>query len=380
MLTAAAAAARRGLALEPAAVPCLVNLGNVLKERGEPAQAEKHYRRALATAPERPEIGLNLGMALLQQGRFAEGWRAYENRLRQADWPHRRDCPQPEWTGGALAGRTILIHAEQGLGDTLQFVRYLPHLRRRGARVIFEPQRSLAPLLKTLAGVDALVPRGDPPPGFDVHAPLLSLPCRLGSPLPASADVPYLTADPQRLATQRRRLADRPGFKIGVAWQGNPEGLADRGRSFPARLFAPLARSPGVRLHCLQRIHGLEQLADWPDDAPLADADLPVDIDGAFVDTAAIICGLDLVITSDSALAHLAGAMGRPVWVVLQAAPEWRYQLGRTDSPWYPTMRLFRQSRPGDWESAFAAVAAALSERLATTDVCDVAHRASGRA
>jgi tetratricopeptide (TPR) repeat protein len=366
----AAAVARRGLALDPVSAACLVNLGNARKESGRPAAAERFYRRVLVLDPGRAEAGQNLGMALLQQGRFAEGWRAYERRLEQADWPYRRDCPQPEWRGDDPVGRTILVHAEQGFGDTLHFIRYLPHLRRLGARVIFEPQRGLARLLAGIDGVDDLTPRGDPPPPFDAHVSLLSLPHRLGRWLThIPAEIPYLAAEPARRALHRRRLAARPGLRVGVAWQGNPDRLVDRGRSVPVGFFARLGRLPGVRLHCLQRVHGLAQLADWPVDVALEDVSLPVDGDGAFVDTAAIMAELDLIIVSDSAAAHLAGALGRPVWVALQAVPEWRFQLGRTDSPWYPTMRLFRQARSGDWDGVFVAIADALSELIRAVGV-----------
>jgi hypothetical protein len=270
---------------------------------------------------------------------------------------------QPRWQGEALAGRTLLVQAEQGLGDTIQFARFVPFLARceQEAQIIFQVQSSLRDLLTTLPGNLTIVGQGSGLPPFDVVCAVQSLPRLLGTRADVIANsVPYLSADPARVAAWRDRLGPG-GFRVGISWQGNPVSPAI-GRSIPLAAFAPLSKVPGVRLVSLQKHVGLEQLTGLP--PGFAVETLGEDFDrspGAFLDTAAVMHSLELVIVSDSAVAHLAGALGRPGWVALPHVPDWRWMLDRSDSPWYPTMRLYRQPVRGDWASVFARIAADLA-------------------
>ncbi len=267
----------------------------------------------------------------------------------------RRTFDRPLWDGSSLEDKTILIHVDGGLGDTIQFIRYAPFLKKLGSFVVFECPATLEPLLTNVAGVDRSIVRGVPVPPFDVHAPLMSLPRLFGTTLatiPGAA--PYLAACPTRMVHWRQELAKIDGFKIGIAWQGNPKYGEEPYRSIPLRYFEALAALPNVRLISLQKGAGSEQL---PAPFEVIDWANRLDLDGAFTDTAAIMMNLDLVVTSDTSIAHLAGALGTPVWIVLSFVPEWRWLLERSDSPWYPTMRLFRQSCFGDWEEVMKRVA-----------------------
>jgi hypothetical protein len=266
------------------------------------------------------------------------------------------------WQGEPLAGKTILLHAEQGLGDTIQFIRYAPIVKQHGATVIVECQKPLLGLLQGCPGVDQLVGQGDAIAGFDVHAPLLSVPGILKTTVETvPARIPYLFPKPALVEHWRTRLIQLGGFKIGIAWQGNPRYPNDRFRSIPLRCFAPLAQVPAVRLISLQKGPGAEQLAEVRNLFPIADLAGELDQQsGPFVDTAAVMKNLDLVITSDTAAAHLAGALGAAVWVALPSAPDWRWSLDRCDSPWYPTMRLFRQRDWGNWQDVFEEIEQAL--------------------
>lgn len=264
----------------------------------------------------------------------------------------------PQWRGEAAAGRTLLIHAEQGLGDTLQFCRYAPLAAERGLRIVLEVQKPLVRLLRSLPGIDRVVAQGEALPAFDLHCPMLSLPLALGTTLETiPGRTPYLHADGSGTADWRRRLdaTTRPGLRIGVLWAGNAHSLTprlallDRRRSIaPARL-APVFDVPGVQFFGLQKDGPAA-----PDGFPLTDVMREMQ---DFADTAALVGTLDLVIAVDSAVAHLAGALGRPVWLLDRFDPCWRWPLGRTDSPWYPGLRIFRQAVPGDWDPVVAQVA-----------------------
>lgn len=258
----------------------------------------------------------------------------------------------------------MLLLSEQGLGDTIQFVRYAAVLKERGARVVLECQSRLAALMRTVAGVDQVVARGEPLPPFDVHARLLTLPGMLGTtPDTAPAAVPYVGAEPARVAEWRERLDGMgPGLKVGIAWQGSKGYKGDRLRSVALREFAPLALVDGVRLVSLQKGHGAEQLDDGNAQFSVLRLEGLDEASGAFVDTAAVMRCLDLVVTTDTSIAHLAGALGVNVWVALQRVPDWRWMLDREDSPWYPTMRLFRQRRAGAWPDVFARMADGLRQ------------------
>jgi hypothetical protein len=261
-----------------------------------------------------------------------------------------------------------LLHAEGGLGDTIQFIRFASVVKQYGGTVVVECQKPLLRLLEGCSGIDQLVGRGDDIPAFDTRAPLMSLPAILKTSLDTiPTRIPYLLLKPAILQHWQERLTELEGFKIGINWQGKPSFRDDRFRSMPLRCFAPLAQIPGIRLISLQKGLGTEQLAEVRDLFPVTDLAAELDQQsGPFVDTAAVMKNLDLVITSDTATAHLAGALGVPVWVALSFAAEWRWLLDRSDSPWYPTMRLFRQRELGNWQSVFEEIKTALCERLQT--------------
>jgi tetratricopeptide (TPR) repeat protein len=354
-LDEAAEALRRAAKHAPRDAQAHGNLGGVLKELARPAEAEECYRAALQLRPDDPVLHLNLGIILLLTGRFQTGWEEYEWRFRAgaASLPA---CSKPRWHGEELGDRTLLIRAEQGMGDTIQFCRYVAMAAERG-QVMFEVQPGLRPFLRSAPGAVPVVAAGEALPAFDVWCPLLSLPHLLESDAPAP---PYLTADADRVAAWRDRIGAH-GRRIGIAWQGNPAAAAERGRSVPLREFLPLAQVPGVRLISLQKHHGLEQLATVPEALRIETLDEDFDTGaGAFVDTAAVMQCLDMVITSDTSVAHLAGALGRPVWVALQHVPDWRWLLEGERCLWYPTMRLFRQKTRGEWGDVFARMAEVL--------------------
>jgi tetratricopeptide (TPR) repeat protein len=338
----------RALARRPAYPEARNNLGIALRELGRLDAAIASYRAALAQAPANAEAHHNLGMALLEAGDLEEGWREHEWRLAVGVTPPRHTA-RPRWQGGDVAGKTVLVWAEQGFGDTINFARYLPLLAARGARVLFEAHRPLLRLFAGMAGVD-LLPFGEPPPPFDMQVPLLSLPLLCGTRTLADipAAVPYLDADPALVAVWRRRFEGLPRPLVGFAWAGNPEQKNDRNRSIPFEVAARLERAGGTCVS-LQVGRDAGRLAGAFDAAPfLAD----------FAETAAAMRALDLVVTVDTSVAHLAGALGVPVWTMLCFAPDWRYLRDREDCPWYPGMRLFRQGAPGDWDGVLERVGA----------------------
>jgi hypothetical protein len=359
---------RRAVAACPDLAGAHNGLGLCLAQLGDHNGALREYELALIFQPDHPYARFNRAAQLLRRGRYADGWVEYEWR-----WAAGRksppDLPRPKWDGCPLDGRALLVLTEQGAGDTLMFLRFLPRVKQRpGDRLLFACQTALRPLLRNLPGVDHWFPIDQPSSiDFDVYLPLLSLPGILGL---GEADipypVPYLTADPARVEAWRPRLAALPGRKVGVCWQGNPAFPGDRFRSIPLARFAPLTEVPGVTLVSLQKGVGEEQIAANRDAVPLT---VFPDLDTAepFADTAAVMRHLDLVVTTDTAVAHLAGALGRPVWLALGVDCDWRWGTGRADSPWYPTVRLFRQQSFGDWPGVFAAMAAALRARGASS-------------
>jgi tetratricopeptide (TPR) repeat protein len=352
----------RALELRPDWPEAHYNLGTAFKDQGKLDAAASSYHRALEPRPDYAEAHLNRAFTWLLAGDWQRGWPEYEWRWRMKDYLA-RPLSQPLWCGEPLVGRTILLHAEQGLGDTIQFIRYAPLVKRLGATVVVECQKLLAGLLEGCAGVDRLIEQGDPLPAFDVHAPLLSVPGifkTTTASIPAA--VPYLHARPALVENWRVELSDLGGFRIGITWQGNPKFRRDRLRSIPLRFFSPLAEVPGVRLISLQKGAGSEQLAEFAGRAAVVELGSRLE---HFQDTAAVMNNLDLVITSDTAAAHLAGALGIPVWVALSFAADWRWLLDRRDCPWYPTMRLFRQPTLGDWAAVFAEIRQALGQRIA---------------
>ena len=359
----------RVLAIEENHVQAHTNAGNTLKSLQRHTEARAHFDRALALAPDDPMAQWSQALLALTLGDFRGGWPLYESRLRLAAFqPVQRHRDAPRWSAAEpLAGRRLLVHAEQGLGDTLQFCRYLTPLAAGGADVIFEVQPELKPLLASLRFGGRLFAVGEPLPAFDLACPLLSLPLALGTePETIPGGVPYVRAEAAATAAWRQRLAAFPGRKVGLNWQGNlatEEQPWLRGRSFALAAAAPLARVPGVTLVSLQKGPGAAERRRVAFGAGIAELTDPGDTGpAAFADTAALVTALDLVITSDTVVAHLAGALGAAVWVVLHYAADWRWASGRDDTPWYPTMKLFRQESPGDWPEVFDRVARALGE------------------
>jgi tetratricopeptide (TPR) repeat protein len=340
---------RRTLALVPDRVAALDNLGLALSDLGQLDEAIACLRRSIELQPEAPNSHNNLALALLLKGDYAAAWPHHEYGRPPAT---PRACPL--WDGGLLGGARILLHAEQGFGDTLQFVRYAPLVAARGGKVVLEVQPSLVRLLASLPGVSRIVTAGTAVADVACHSPLFSLPhiFRTGvATIPAV--VPYVAAPPDRTPWGQRI----PGFlsrRVGLAWQGQKAHRRDRDRSLPLEALAPLAAVSGVSFYSVQK--------QGPEGVPPAGLHIEDLSDGFedFGDTAAAIKRLDLVITVDTSIAHLAGALGKPVWILLAHTPDWRWLLERTDSPWYPTARLFRQPRAGDWASVLHQVAEAL--------------------
>ena len=327
------------LALRPDLAPSHNGLAQCWMHLDDLDRAEQALNTALCLDPQHAFAHFNRALLWLKQGRFREGWVEYEWRF-AAGLVQRPDLPRPRWDGSALENRSILIHTEQGLGDVLQFVRLLPLIRRRAQRLVFACQKPLHAFLSSLSCIDEFLPVDEPGDvTFDVCCALLTLPALLqldGSDYHAS--VPYVYPDPARVQSWGERLRPFSGFKIGLNWQGNPTFHGDKFRSIPLRYFAPLAQVPGVRLFSVQKGPGLDQVATNWEQVPMTVFD-DLASDGTLHDTAALMQHLDLVITSDTAVAHLAGALGRPTWVLLARNSDWRWLIDRPDSPWYPTMR-----------------------------------------
>lgn len=340
-----------------------INLGALLTSEKEFDEALDCFQRAKQIEPGNTDAHYSNAVTLLLLGRWQAGWPEYEWR-----WSRRQlvgAMPNPLWDGDAMPNGTLLIHAEQGLGDTLQMVRLASLVKQRVGTVVLECQPQLASLVARTTGIGRVVARGEPLGEFDAYVPILSLPYLLHiDEKSIPRDVPYLLPARQLVEKWREEFAGQPGYKIGISWQGSPHNPSDHTRSFPLSEFRELARLPGVRLYSLQFGSGREQVPSFAKDTPLIDLG---DRLGDFDNTAAIVENLDLVITCDSALAHLAGGLGAPVWVPLPLVPDWRWLLDREDSPWYPTMRLFRQSRRGEWSEPFARMREGLAKQLSTS-------------
>ncbi len=358
-LDEALASCERALQIRPEYAEAHNNRGNILQDLGQHETALASYARSLALRPDYAEAHLNDGLCRLSLGDFERGWRAYE--WRWASPTHRsarRDFTQPLWLGQfSLAGKTLLLHAEQGLGDTLQFCRFAPQLAAQGARVLLEVQAPLAGLLASLAGVSRVVVQGEPLPDFDYHCPLLSLPhgLRLSLAHLPSTVLPYLAVDPVRAAQWRARLAACPRPWVGVSWSGNPTHVNDHNRSLPLAALDDLWLRPGTVIAVQTRMASAER------DAFRAMGGIdPAELLGDFADTAALLSCVDHVLTVDTASAHLAGAMALPTTLLLPFNADFRWLIGRDYSPWYPTLRIARQARMGDWSDAVAQALASL--------------------
>jgi tetratricopeptide (TPR) repeat protein len=340
-------------AADRASIAAHTNRGNALVALARHQEALDSYAAALALGPDDPEVLWNMGLARLATGDYAAGWPLYEQRSRvpSLQLPPRM-TGVPRWQRHEeLMARSVLLHAEQGFGDAIQFVRFARELAARGAQVTLACAPALQRLFTRADGVaHVIVPGREALPALDFHLPLMSVPAALRTAVDALPRPPYLTADPVLVRAWDARLPE--GRRVGLAWSGNPDFAAARLKACPPHLLAPLAATPGCRFVSLQVGAGREEAGMIGPDVVDAPADL-----GDFADTAALVETLDLVITIDTAVAHLAGALGKPVWILLPFAADWRWLVGRDDSPWYPSARLYRQRRPGDWADPLARMA-----------------------
>ena len=346
----------RFLALVPNSAEGWNNRGTTLQSLGRMDEALESVRRAESLDPMLAQAHLNHGFCHLLMQDFANGLPLLEWRKRMPQPMEARVYSQPLWDGAQdINGKTLFAYIEQGLGDTIQYYRYVALALARGARVILSVPDKLIALLRSASPQVELIGWGQAPPDFDFHIPLASIPLAVGmraQTIPASDH--YLSAEPERVARWKAKLGDH-GFRIGIAWQGNQLIIGSEGKVFAVAALEGISRLPGVRLIGLQKNAGSEQLNQLPPGMAVERYDFDTGPD-AFLDTAAIMKNCALVITSDTAPAHLAGALGVPAWVALKYVPDWRWFLGRADSPWYPSLRLFRQAAPNDWPSVFAAM------------------------
>jgi tetratricopeptide (TPR) repeat protein len=352
---------RRSLERHPDSADVLTNLAVALQLHGQFEQSLANYDKALAIDPNQHDAHFNLSLLLLLRGDYARGWREYEHRWHLTEIT-KPDYAEPIWEGERLDGRTILLQAEQGFGDAIQFLRYVPAVAQRGGRIVLRLERAVVRLAASLPGDIMIKPADARLPKFDVWCPLLSLPRILNTRLESiPAAIPYLAPRAAIAARWQRTLAATAGLKVGLAWAGNPRHVNDLRRSIGIDQLPPLVEIAGVGFVSLQVGPHAADLARLPAGSV---ADLSPQLTD-FAETAAAIANLDLVITVDTVVAHLAGAIGKPAWVMLPFSPDWRWMLERDDSPWYPTLRLFRQPKLGDWDSVIARVAADLRQRAA---------------
>jgi tetratricopeptide (TPR) repeat protein len=354
----------KAIELRPDSPEFYYNAAVIFQNQNRLDEAVKYYLRAVEINPTFAEAHLNISLILLLSGNYEEGWKAYEWRWHLKEFNQLLPLTsKPFWNGTDISGLTIFLYSEQGLGDTIQFIRYVPLVAQRGAKVIVECQKELSSLIKNTEGVDRVISQGEQLPEFDVHCPLLRLPLIFHTTLESiPARIPYISVDSLLLEKWSRKIKpDGSRIKIGLVWAGSRTNIVGLYRSCSLDLFSPLAQYNDITFYSLQKGEGSAEALNPP--AGMRLIDYTEDIQD-FSDTAAIISNLDLVISIDTAVAHLAGALGKPVWTLLPFSPDWRWMLNRQDSPWYPTMRLFRQPSAGNWMSVINIISNELKKTL----------------
>ncbi len=344
------------------------NLGIALQEIGKHKEAIAHYQKAISLNPGYAEAHFNLSCLYLLLGNFEKGWEEYEWRLKlKSNIEHARSITQPQWDGRPLNGKTILIHAEQGLGDTIQFIRYIPMIAKAGGNIVVECDAKLSHLFSGYEDITRFIGSGDALPDFDTHASLLSLPNIFKTNLNSTpTDINYIYINDNLVESWKNKLSPLKKQKIGICWQGSVDNRKDHSRSIPLKYFSDILNIPEISFVSLQKGYGQDQILSENYTDKIADFSSEMDTHKKFVDTCAIIENLDLVIGVDTATIHLAGAMGKPVWVLLPYSPDWRWMLNTNDTSWYPTMRLFRQQEPGNWAAVMDEVRIELEKFITT--------------
>lgn len=357
---------RKILRLNPNYAIAYNNLANLLQKQGRFSEALSYSNHALDLVPNFYEALFSRSLLYLLKGNFEKGWLGFEYRWKLIDI-HKKRFDKPQWRGESLNGKTIFLWAEQGLGDTIQFIRYVSLIKKCSGTVVVRCHPYLLEILSSIEGIDRLISKDEEAPDFDFHIPLLSLPGIFKTTLDTiPSDIPYINSPPEykdkfhEILNQHEKL-----FKIGIVWGGNPRNINDHNRSCRLQYFQPLLKLDNVSVFSLQKGPQAKKLTEYLNGNIHNIGSLLHN----FADTAAVVMNLDLVITVDTAVAHLAGALGKTVWVLLPFYPDWRWMLDRNDSPWYPTMRLFRQSKPGDWKGVFDQVKEALNKMITKEDI-----------
>ena len=348
---------RKAIQIQPGYAEAYFNLGNSLREQGKLKESTQAYQKAIQIQPDYADAHFNLAMLLLLQGQFVEGWEKYEWRWDSSLKSQKRNFKRPLWDGTSLSSKSILIYAEQGFGDSIQFVRYID-LFPDTATIIVACQPELKSLLKSIERIDTLVTKGEDIPNFDFHAPIVSLPHIFGTVLETiPAKIPYLY--PDKNPDFSFLSDDERDLKVGIAWAGSPTHINDRNRSISLNNFKCLLDIKGCEFFSLQVGEHHRDIKQCGYSRIIKDLGKQFT---NFHHTASVILQLDLVISVDTAVAHLAGALGKPVWTLLPFIPDWRWMLNRSDSPWYPSMTLFRQRKRGDWHSVFQEIRLTLTQ------------------
>lgn len=345
---------QENLTVDPNHIDTLLIKAKACSNMGQIADAILTIDRILQIDPQNALANRSKGLQLLKSGNFEEGWKYYEWRLQSLQKKPSHSKNAARWNGEDINGKSIFLSAEQGLGDQIQFVRYAHALEQRGAKVIVECAKNLIPLLKSCPGVADAVERGSPPPDTDFHCPIISVAGVLEEKLSSPHHTPYLFAEGGLVEVWAKRLQKLDGFRVGINWQGNTDYQGDQWRSFPLAQFTKIAKLDHVQLVSLQKGEpGVSQIPDFLKKHELTDIEAMTENQSNLSDAAAVIMNLDLVVTSCTAMAHLAGSLGVPTWVVLGRAPDWRWLTDRNDTPWYPNTRLFRQQTLGNWDEVF---------------------------